>query len=189
MSALKTGEQTRRKTVTRTFRINEEWDRILQEEAEKQGITVSALMSQILCRYVTSERFFERYQNITIGNKTLNAVIKKTSARNLATVGKSEGAIRPREQLLTVGLQPNFGSVCWLIEEIYDRNNYWYRCEHHVIKEQNVFNLIHNIDKNWSIFIGSYMASMFKALLNVDVTTEIEDDSVTVYVDNKLVSF
>jgi hypothetical protein len=187
MYTLKTGEQARRRTVTRTLRIDEEWDGVLREEADKQGVTVSAIMSQVLRRYVSSGRFFERYQNIVIGKTTLNAILDKASTRDLSAVGKAEGATRPREQLLEVGLPQSLESVSWLIEELYGRNNHWFQCEHHVIKDQTVFTLIHDMGKGWSVFVSSYSSSMFRSLLGLEVATRVEDDYVTIYVDNKLV--
>lgn len=188
MFALYTDEpSSRRRTVTRTFRVDVEWDEVLQVEAEKLGITVSALMNQILRRYAVADRFFDRYRTIVIGNKTFNSILQSLSENQIAELGKAAGCIRPKERLLSVGRPLSFDSLCWLIGEIYDRYDYWFKSEHHVVKNENIFQLNHNLDKNWSIFVSNYMASMFKTILDVDVKTESRDDSVTVYVENRFV--
>ena len=42
--------------------------------------------------------------------------------------------------------------------------------------------------ENWSHFLSNYMISTFKSLLDIDVRTELREDSVTVYIDNKNVT-
>jgi predicted DNA-binding ribbon-helix-helix protein len=44
----------RDETTVRTFRLATKWDTILKEEAEKQSITVSALLNQIVRRYTVA---------------------------------------------------------------------------------------------------------------------------------------
>ncbi|MFC1803034.1 hypothetical protein ACFL0D_03595 [Thermoproteota archaeon] len=51
------GNEPSEETVTRSFRVNKEWDEILHEEAQWRGISVSALLDQIVRRYVVSDRF------------------------------------------------------------------------------------------------------------------------------------
>ena len=49
--------EKKKKSVTRTFRINKEWDDVLQKEALEQGVSVNVLMNKILRRYALFERW------------------------------------------------------------------------------------------------------------------------------------
>jgi predicted HicB family RNase H-like nuclease len=57
--------------VTRTFRVNPEYDKILNDEAEKHGLSVSALLNQIIRQYVFMTRFTEKVPAITLSYYTL----------------------------------------------------------------------------------------------------------------------
>jgi predicted HicB family RNase H-like nuclease len=56
----KRNHKKRKKTITRTFRIKDDWDIILHEEAERQNISVNTLIDKILRRYALFDRYTDR---------------------------------------------------------------------------------------------------------------------------------
>ena len=51
--------KARKKSVTRTIRLEEEQEEALINEAEKRGFSVNALIGHIFDRYITGYRFFD----------------------------------------------------------------------------------------------------------------------------------
>ena len=60
----------RKKTITRTFRIKDDYDLILHEEAKRQNISVNVLMDKIIRRFVLFDRFKDRINIINLPNRT-----------------------------------------------------------------------------------------------------------------------
>ena len=55
----------KRKTVGRSFRIDEEWLDVLKEESEKQGVSVNSILNRLLQQYAYL-RYMLRYGAITL---------------------------------------------------------------------------------------------------------------------------
>ncbi|MCK4583375.1 hypothetical protein KAU18_08680 [Candidatus Bathyarchaeota archaeon] len=172
-------------TVTRTFRVKKDWDEIIKEEAQWQGISVSALLNLIVRRYIVSQRFLDRSPTITVQNKEIDLLLKKLSENDIEEAGMDSGLLLPEEALLSRGFPLNFESLAWLIEEICGRYNGWFKVDHYVTDQRYLFHLRHNISKKWSIYVGSFISSMFKSLLDIDIDPEIREDSVTIYIPIK----
>jgi len=65
----------KRKTVGRSFRIDEEWLRVLNEEAERQGVSVNSLLNRLLQQYAYI-RYMLRYGAITLNRKGFASLIE-----------------------------------------------------------------------------------------------------------------
>jgi len=65
----------KRKTVGRSFRIDEEWLRVLNEEAERQGVSVNSLLNRLLQQYAYI-RYMLRYGAITLTRKGFASLIE-----------------------------------------------------------------------------------------------------------------
>jgi hypothetical protein len=61
-------QNKKRKTVGRSFRVDEEWLNVLNEEAEKQGVSVNSLLNRLLQQYAYL-RCMMRYGAITLTRK------------------------------------------------------------------------------------------------------------------------
>jgi len=178
---------SKKKTVTRTFRIREEWDKVLQMEAKKQGVSVNTLMNQILRRYSIFGRFADRYEVLTIPNKTFVTILEAASETGLAEAGKISGSTRPKDGLLMMGHPLNFDSLAWMIDELYGGPDLgrWFKCDHHIKMNQDIFHLRHNLGRKWSIFVSNYLTHMFKSILDLDVKSELLDQAMTITIEQK----
>lgn len=167
-------------TTVRTFRLNEEWDNILKEEADNEQITVSQLLNQIVRRYIIAQRFFNHAQSVNIEYKLFSPILEMLSEEEISDFGKLVGASSVREGIANRGLPLDFDSVDFLIEEVYDRYSGWFKCNTYKNGSEYVFNLRHMFGRKWSLFIDSFMGSMFMTLLDITVSSEIYDDSVII---------
>ena len=110
------------------------------------------------------------------------------SEDEITNFGKMVGATSIREGVANRGLPLDFESVNYLIEEVYDRYSGWFRCNTYKNGTEYVFNLQHMFGKKWSLFINSFMESMFIALLDISIRSEIYDDSVIIRIPTRQIT-
>ena len=176
------------RTVSRTFRLDQNWARILGEEAERRDISVSALLNQLVQKFIFTDRYYEGGLAVTLPNKTFTALIGRMRVEDASEVGSNTGLTIPEDRFLMRGMTPDYESVIWFFEEILDKYNGIFTCVHHENRDSAFLHLRHDMGENWSHFLSNYMISTFKSLLDIDVRTELREDSVTVYIDNKNVT-
>ena len=179
------GNEPTRETVTRTFRVNKEWDVILHEQAQWQGISVSNLLDQIVRRYVITERFQYNSPVLSMENKAFIRLLQTITEDDLKKEGTVSGKILPEEELLRRGLPNNFHSFVWMMKEVFGRYGGWFSVDHYTTEDQNVLHLQHYLDHKWSVYLDNFFSSMFKINLDIDAKTEIREESVTFYISNK----
>lgn len=180
-------EDHRKKTVTRTFRISQEWDGVLQREAEEQGVSVNVLMNKILRRYSLFERWADKYEVLHIMPRTLERILGAASDEGLGEAGKTEGSVRPIDSLTMMGRRINRESLVSLMTEFYGGPDYarWFHCDYHPEMGSDVFHLRHKLGNKWSIFIQNYLTAMFESLLKAQVDTKVLDQAVTLILEGQ----
>ena len=179
------GADSTEETVTRTFRVNKEWDQILHEQAKWQGISVSNLLDQIVRRYVVTDRFQINSPFISMDNKAFIRLLEKINEGDIKDAGIVSGGFLPEEELLRSGLSNSFQSFVWMMKEVFGRYGGWFSVDHYTTEDQNVIHLQHYLDRKWSIYLDNFFSSMFKKNLDIEAKTEIREESVTFYISNK----
>jgi hypothetical protein len=173
------------KMITRTFRMNPEYDKILNEEAKKHGLSVSALLNQIIRQYVLVTRFTEKVPAITMQYKTFQPLLTHINDEDLIDEAERAGSIMPEEAILQRGEKINQQSISWLIETVYGRYGNWFEFTKSDINGNERIHLAHQMNHKWSIYLGRYMTSMFNSILDVDPKIETRPNSVTIYLKKK----
>jgi hypothetical protein len=171
--------------VTRTFRVNPEYDKILNEEAEKQGLSVSALLNQMIRQYVLVTRFTEKVPAITLSYSTFSPLLNCISDKDLIEVAEKTGATIPEEAMLQRGRTLNLDTVDWFIDVVYGKYGNWFNSTQSINSGRDRIHLAHQLNHKWSAYLGSYMGSMFRAILDVDPKIEIRANSVTIYIPKR----
>jgi hypothetical protein len=174
--------EKRKKTVTRTFRINEEWDKVLETEAKEQGVSINVLMNKILRRYALFERWADKYEVLHIMPRTLERILDAASEEGLAEAGQAEGSVRPIDSLTMMGRRISHESIVSLVTEFYGGTDFarWFHCDYHPELGSDVFHLRHRLGNKWSIFIKNYLTAMFENLLKSRVESKAMDQAVTI---------
>jgi len=86
------------KTITETFRIDEEGHRALVEEAEAQNISRTALLNQILKRYAQYERIANEHRIIRFTSRpVLSTLLEGISEDYLEGQGRKLGEFHARD--------------------------------------------------------------------------------------------
>lgn len=169
-------------TKVRTFRVNTSLDNVLREEAERQSITVSALLSQMVARYAAAERYFTRYNALTIERNTFISIMDKLSDEEVAELGDLAGSRSLRNGLAVRGMGVDRENVRFIVEEVYGLYSGWFTANFFDRNGVSVYHLRHDLGVKWSIFLERYMVNMFKTLMKLEVESEKGYDYVTIYI-------
>jgi hypothetical protein len=173
-----------KKTITRTFRIRQEWDSILQEEAARQGVSVNVLLNKILRKYSLYSRWTDRNDDITLPQRTLKEIIGTVQAERLAEAGAKSGALDAINLVNSMGLQMNYDSFVYLITEHLGGPNFarWFHCFYHTQGNMDIFHLQHDFGPGWSVYLEKYILSFLHSLADAEAKTNLYDYAVTLEV-------
>jgi hypothetical protein len=176
----------KRKTVGRSFRIDEEWLEVLNEEAERQRVSVNALMNWLLQQYAYI-RFMLRYGAITLTRKGFASLLECCPENEVRKRGKKAGFEITRDMLLTMGAAQDYDFVILLVKKILAEFAGWFECDHHIKRDREILHFRHDLGLKWSIYVEAAASETFSSILGKKLETEISDSSVTVtiYRQNK----
>jgi hypothetical protein len=169
----------KRKTVGRSFRIAEEWLKVLNEEAEKQGVSVNSLMNRLLQQYAYI-RYMLRYGAITLTRKGFSSLLECCPEDKVREKGRNAGSTITRDMLLTMGAAHDYNFVILLVKKILSEFAGWFECDHHVKRDKEILHFRHDLGINWSIYVEAAATETFHSVLGKKVTTQISDSSVTI---------
>ena len=169
----------KKKTVGRSFRIDEEWLRVLNEEAKKQDISVNALLNRLLQKYAYL-RFMLRYGAVTITSKGFAAILESCPEDKVRENGRNAGTNIARDVLMTMGVKPNYDLVILIITKLLSEFAGWFKCDYHVKQDKDILHLRHDLGVNWSIYVSEVANAAFTTVLKKEVLIEHSDYSVTV---------
>lgn len=167
------------KTVTRTIRIDEGYDDILKYEAERNGVSVNTILEQQLKRYVQSYRFFQNLSAITLSATSLQAFIDRLTEEQISEIGKELGKERPYELILKRGLQPNYSSALWYIEDVLGDESGWLSSTVSRREGYEYVHLSHPFGHKWSVFLEGYFGTFFTDIAGLNPETHVLSSSIT----------
>ena len=173
-----------KKTITRTFRIRQEWDSVLQEEAARQGVSVNVLLNKLLRKYSLYSRWTDRNNDASFTQQTLREILKTVNVESLAEAGTKSGALDAINIVNSIGLTLDYDSFVYLITEHLGGPHFarWFQCFHHTQGNKDIFHLQHDFGHGWSVFLEKYILSFLRSMTDTEAKTRIYDYAVTLEV-------
>jgi hypothetical protein len=174
----------RKKTITRTFRIRQEWDSVLQEEATRQGVSVNVLMNKILRKYALYSRWDDRSNDVALPKQTLREILNALQVEKLAEAGTRSGALDAMNLVNAIGLKMNYDSFVYLVTEHLGGPHFarWFQCFYHTQGDTDLFHLQHDFGHGWSVFLENFLLSFLRSMTGLEAKTRIYDYAVTLEV-------
>lgn len=169
----------KRKTVGRSFRIDEEWLNVLNEEAERKGISVNALLNRLLQQYAYL-RYMLRYGAITLTSKGFSAILESCPDDKLRENGRNAGSTIVKDLMLTMGVTPDHNFVILLVKKILAEFAGWFECDHHIKRDKEILHLRHDLGIKWSIYISGITSGTFNSILDKEIEIDFSDSYVTI---------
>jgi len=171
----------RKKTITRTFRIRQEWDSVLQEEAARQGISVNVLLNRLLRKYSLYSRWSNLNNDTSFPRQTLREILKTVQVESLAEAGAKSGALDAINIVNSMGLTLNYESFVYAMTEHLGGPNFarWFQCFHHTQGNKDTFHMQHDLGPEWSVFLEKYIISFLRSMTDTKATTRVYDYAIT----------
>ena len=171
----------RKKTITRTFRIRQEWDSVLQDEAARQGVSVNVLLNKLLRKYSLYSRWNDRNKDITLSQRTLREILNAIQVESLAEAGTRSGASDAINIVNAMGLTIDYDSFVYLITEHLGGPHFarWFQCFHHTQGNKDIFHLQHDFGHGWSVYLEKYLLSFLSSITDADAQTRVYDYAIT----------
>jgi hypothetical protein len=173
------------KTITKTYRLDLEDATIFAEEAEKKGLSESALIRRLVSKYVHNDRYFEGTQLTRLHPETLSALLEDLNEEKAVEKGRRVGRIKGRDSLLARGLPLNFDSLKWFLTEGLSDHGGWFTCNYHEMDDDYLFHLRHNLNHNWSYFVKGFIESTIQVLMDREITAEAVDTTITITIPKR----
>lgn len=150
------------RTVAKSFRVNEKALAALQEEAERQSVSVNTLVNQLLLDYSEFGRFLQRIGSLRMSRKTFQEILNTVSEDGLAKAGMVAGKSGP-----TALIASKWGKITvnTVIEFIHDLSAYANLFEYYEKNENErwTITLMHELGPKWSTFLTNYIGEAFVA--------------------------
>src|SRR5216117_1567396 len=161
------------RTVAKSFRVNEKALGALQEEANRQSISVNTLVNQLLLDYSEFGRFLQRINALRLSRKTFQEILNSVPDDNLFKAGQIAGKSGP---MAIIASKWGKVTVNTVIEYIHDLSAYANLFEYYEKNENErwTITLMHELGPKWSAFLANYISEAFVAA-GVQPKTKISD--------------
>jgi len=150
------------KTVAKSFRVNGKALAAIQQEADRQNISLNTLVNQLLIDYSEFGRFTKRLGALRLTRKTFEAVLVAASEEALASGARSAGKSAPLALITAKWGKLTPGIV---LEYVRDLSSYANLYEYNEMNEEGhqTITLMHELGPKWSVFLANYLGEAFSA--------------------------
>jgi len=165
--------------ATRSFRIEKDVSTILDEESERMGISVNALVNIILKHYSEFTRFLSKIDLVVVNREILIKLLESIEEQNIFSLGLELGETIPKDIILFWKKELDRQNVFEYLEKIICRYGLLGTYDEINQKGEKIIVIRHRLGKKGSLFFQGYIKSIFN-LVSVDNNIEITDSSVKV---------
>ena len=150
-----------REFITMTFRINRKVIESFRRESEKSGISINALVNQVLYHYVEWDSFEPKIGMIPFPKAVLGKIFSEMKEDQIAKLGSTVGKDTAMDMALFMNGHMNvLVFVSWIEARM---TNSGFEIVHRVesIKGVHTVTIKHDLGKNWSLYLKIMLESIF----------------------------
>jgi hypothetical protein len=169
--------KTRQKTVTRTIRIPDHLDDILQKDSKEKRSTTNALISSILTKYAEWDRYTESFGFISLPRSGLKLIMESLDDETIKQIAGQIGSSHGKELIMFFFKKltlDTFVSAISLFSKYAGFGSYEMESngrDHTVV-------LHHELGRKWSIYVAHLMSQGLKSTLGISPKFQIAENSV-----------
>ena len=164
-------------TSTRSFRFDNEYSKILDEEAERMGISVNALVGIILKRYTEFARYLSKIDMVVVNREILTSLLDCSNEENLYDLGMKLGETVPIDTIMFWKKDLTEKSVLEYIEKIICRYGHLGTYDEISQSSSRIIVIRHRLGRKGSKFFEGYLRSTLKNTIAKDATFEVTESS------------
>jgi len=163
--------------ATRSFRVEKDVSAILDEEAERMGISVNALVNIILKHYSEFGRFLSKIDLVILNRDILTKLLEFTDEQNLFKLGLELGESIPKDTILFWKKDLDRKNIFEYLEKIICRYGLLGTYDEINQQAQKIIVIRHRFGRKGSIFFHGYIKSIFN-IVSLDSNIEVTESSV-----------
>lgn len=165
-------------TLTRSFRFDTELSKILDEEAERMGVSVNALVGIIIKSYTEFTRYLSKIDMVVVNRELLISLLESRDEESLYTVGMKLGETVPVDTIMFWKKELTEHSVLEYIEKIICRYGHLGTYDEVSQSSSRTIVIRHRLGRKGSKFVEGYLRSTLKNTVGKDAMFEVTDSSV-----------
>ncbi len=158
----------RRRMETVSLRISTELRSILEEEAIKNGVSFTSLVSQVLGRYVSWGRYAEKMKFVPASKDMLRELFQLVPKESIPDIAKRLGETSAHEEVLFLYRQRSLENTVRFLD-VWSSH---FATEHNFDGKTHFYTLHHDVNMNYSIFIKEYVSSLIQSTMPREVHFE-----------------
>ncbi|MDP9305203.1 MAG: hypothetical protein M3O68_02525 [Thermoproteota archaeon] len=171
-------------STTRSFRVDTELAKVLDEESERMGVSVNALVNMILKRYSEFTRFLSKIDLVVINREWLKSLFDSYPDEDIYGLGVAIGEVIPRDTILFWKKTLTFETIVEYIEKIICRYGFLGTYDETNQNDKKIIVIRHRLGQKGSQFLHGYLKSTLKSTLNLDSSFELTESSVKLQINN-----
>ncbi|WP_337861625.1 hypothetical protein [Nitrososphaera sp.] len=173
---------SKRATVTMTFRIEESVMAALRSESEKKEVSLNTLVNQVLKRFVEWDMFEPKVGMIPIARPVVQTLFEKMSREGVVEMAQKVGKGAVHDIALFMKSKMDLDSfLSWLEMRM---KNSSIEFSHRVRDGRHVFIMKHDLGYNWSLYHKTLLELIFNEVLQKRVESVITASMLTFAVED-----
>lgn len=168
-----------KKTSSISFRINEEYEKILRSIAEENKTSLNTLANQIFGNYVEFELYAKQFGTLRMSTDTFRRMLSGIDEKKVIEIATRCGSQEVREFILFKWKEVNSRTIVNFIKVYFDLCGYG-RCNLNETEGNVTFSVHHDLQEKGSLFLKHLFESLIRTSLDKDCKTTVTKDTITV---------
>jgi hypothetical protein len=168
-----------RTSITRSFRFEIDVLKVLDEEAERMGISVNALVGTVLRRYINFTRYLSKIDMVVVNRELLTSLMGQLGEDELYQMGLKLGQTVLSDTVMFWKKEMTDRAVMEYIEKIICRYGHLGTYDEKQLPGGGMVIVVrHRLGKKGSRFLEGYFRAGLKHTLGMNASFEVTDSSV-----------
>lgn len=172
-------EQDARTSITRSFRFETDVLKVLDEEADRMGISVNALVGTVLRRYSEFTRYLSKIDMVVVNREILTSLLEQLEEDDLYKMGLKLGETVMPDTVMFWKKEMTERAVMEYIEKVICRYGHLGTYDEKQLPGGGMVIVVrHRLGKKGSRLLEGYLQAGLKYTLGIDAAFEATDSSV-----------
>ena len=166
----------KRKSVNRTFRVDQAALEITEKDAKDKNISTNTLVNQLLLAYANFDRYYEQFPMIKIFSSVFRDLLEGVSEDYAKRAGKDLARNLVRAVIVSRRGEVNLST---LLDQFRLVSNYSgiFTFKESEVSGKKILTLYHRFGMKGSFYFGAYLVALFE-LVNMQPRLTLTDNSI-----------
>ena len=168
-----------KKTSSISFRIDEEYEKVLRRLADENKTSLNTLANQIFGNYVEFELYAKKFGILKMSTDTFRRILEGLDENKIVDIATRCGSQEAKEFILFKWKRLDAQTLIDFIRIYFDLCGYG-RCSLDETEGNVTFSVHHDLQEKGSLFLKHFFESLIRTALDKDCRTETTRDTVTI---------